>query len=1229
MNNPENMNIIKKLLILIFFTSCFFTSDSFAADFTIPNSSGEPIIIDISNLSLIQGIDVNVGEFADQPRPYRNEDTKSLVIFPPPASSSEKTIQISAGSSSVSKTVSYRSSPSGNLKISLLPDLQQARGGNSITKISDGRVVLIGGSKSLADAPIDTIEIFNPETGKNDFLKTPNDLNNAKLKIPRSQHTATYLGINEKPIGMISGPVEQILVVGGFSKDGLLQNTIEILEIKVGSLQGTSTLLSNKKSQLKKARIFHTASLLPDGRVLIIGGQGKINQNNLGALNSIEIYDPLAKSVQPLEFSLSVSRLLHSATTLQDGNILIAGGFTNEKQNEFGFGPATATSELIDVTNLAIRKVGALVNNQGVGGHSATLLTSGIVLIAGGNSDFFSASTNETVKGVSLGTIQFYNNQNETFNVVTNKVLGGNLELQSPRFLHKSVLLPSGALVIIGGLNIKPGLSTSDLIATPISVIEVIDPDLLNFSGGALAATLNSSIETSLGRILPSAILVTPKNKTQGFLSKTDSDNFVNSAIYFTGGFTNGSGKLPTKVSELIQIETNLGIEGRGITLIPEAVIKGSYLAELSVGLDKFSNVPSLKIEPQTINLSTSNNFTANIKVLSTNNQIILLKSEADPSSSIVVSPSLFQVGENISITRKDSSVQGVFEISFVSADPTKDFIGAKLKVNVSDTAKPFIATVPGFGVSLSNQEGSNSTKIQIKVFSQDGLKEFTSLPVTTPITATITDPSIANLGGTGISSVVGNLQTQFTVGAIKPGKTNINFSTTFPDILPVTLPLEISGTPTFSNTPIDIATLSDLINGGVEFSGVTKVDPTTISLEDLRLTNNTSLFPIYVPVNLTSSIDSSNQIGTFTIRPVFGVDLLTALPRTLVNKSGTGFREPSGIGSLAVAGIVPSDTTISPLAIIAFPDGLKSLSYDRDVTKNIDEKPGKLNQLTGVRDIKLFEFGTENKVPKIVAIKGSMVFVLDASDGEVETSSNLSGEGIELRLTKVDNNAAALVSVGQKGLDLVFPVTDSEPRVVNFSLPGNTKNVAVVEKIGNTTGPFAIACDGINTISIVNLLDVNDTIKTINTGSENEKISKIDYAGRFSVNGKLADVLVAVTERKILLFDLNNLVDIPAETTLEIKNQIHDLLVIDGISYLALGNGGILTVSIGSLVDKDNETKPEIAHFTKIKLSVIKSNGRQTTLTKPLNAKTLADSKPFLLSTGDGNDLTVIKVTP
>ena len=1223
------MNIpnIKKLLTSLLFLSCFLLLAScffsvFAADFIIPNSSGEPIIIDISDLNLTTGLDVSVGEFTDQPRTYRDLSTKSIAIFPPAGSDSERTIQIRAGSTTVTKTVSFRSSPDGNLKDSSLPDLHEARAGNTATKISDGRVVLIGGSKGLADTPVNSLEVFNPEVGRSDLLKTPDDSKKAKLQISRSQHTATYLGISSSPLGMISGPVEQILVTGGFSNNGLLESSIEIVEINVGSNQGVSTLLSSKKSKLKKARIYHTASLLPDGRVLIIGGQGRINKTNLGALNSLEIFDPVTKSVQVSSNSLSTSRLLHTSTILQNGNILIAGGFTNEKSNSFGLGPATDTAELINTKDFTIKKVGLL--KKSVGGHTATLLTNGLVLIVGGNNDLFAGLDGNIARGLSVGTIQYYSSSNETFKFVTNKSTEGNLDLQTARFLHQTVLLPNGNLAVIGGLNIKPGFSTEQFINTPVSKIEVLSPDLAA-SGDTLKVDQKAILETATGRILPTAVLVTPKNKTQGFLSPSDISKFVNCAVYVTGGFTNGFGKLPTKATDLLQIESNVGIEGRSIEVTPNAIIQGSYLDTLLVQIGEFSAVPSLKVEPQAVNLSSSNNFLSTAMVFSTNDQSLLLKPVVS-TDLIIVSPSLFQTGDNVTITRKDPSVQGQFDVSFVPASDINSFIPAKLTVNVSNSSMPFLVTVPPYGISLSVQEGFNIQPVQIKIFSEDGMTELTSVLPNTFITATIQDPEIANIIGTGISSVTGTIQTQFQIKAVKPGKTTLTFSINSTDILPISIPVQVSATPTFSSSTssIDNTVLDGLSTNGVSFSGTKNVNSTSFSLQDVIISINNSIFPIYVPINLQSSIDGSISPGLFTIRPIFGVDLLTALPRTFVNKGETNFRTPLIAEPTAIGGFVSSDIEKDPVAALASDDGLRTVTFVRD-NQNLTGSLSMLSNDFGVKELKFFKFGTDKKQTKIVLLKGSMISLIDAESGEQESSATLSGEGFELVLTEINNQTAAVVSVGTSGVDLVFPVTDAEPRVENSRVATNVKHITVVNKIGDKAGPYVVAYDDAKTISIRNLTSLNDPVQSIDTNGE--RFTKIDYAGKFLVNNKTTDVLICAGERSVTLFDLNNLTTIPVNEALKIKNKIEDLLVIDGTAYLALGDGGILALSVGGLID--NSKQAIITTFTKNKLTVVKASGKETFITKPLSANKLANAKPFLLSSGPNNNLTVIRVSP
>jgi len=68
------------------------------------------------------------------------------------------------------------------------------------------------------------------------------------------------------------------------------------------------------------SRYYHTATLLPDGRVLVSGGS-----NDSGALGSAEIYDPALGTWSPTP-SMSTARLGHTATLLQDGRVLVTGG---------------------------------------------------------------------------------------------------------------------------------------------------------------------------------------------------------------------------------------------------------------------------------------------------------------------------------------------------------------------------------------------------------------------------------------------------------------------------------------------------------------------------------------------------------------------------------------------------------------------------------------------------------------------------------------------------------------------------------------------------------------------------------------------------------------------------------------------------------------------------------------------------------------------------------------
>jgi hypothetical protein len=116
----------------------------------------------------------------------------------------------------------------------------------------------------------------------------------------------------------------------------------------------------------------HTATLLQTGEVLITGGA--VDALGLASGQSVEIFDP-ATGMFRGSTAMTSRRRLHSATMLPDGRVLIAGGYD-------GYGPLH-TAELYDPTTDTFTPTGNMVSPRG--GHDAILLGNGTVVIAGGS----------------------------------------------------------------------------------------------------------------------------------------------------------------------------------------------------------------------------------------------------------------------------------------------------------------------------------------------------------------------------------------------------------------------------------------------------------------------------------------------------------------------------------------------------------------------------------------------------------------------------------------------------------------------------------------------------------------------------------------------------------------------------------------------------------------------------------------------------------------------------
>jgi hypothetical protein len=140
------------------------------------------------------------------------------------------------------------------------------------------------------------------------------------------------------------------------------------------------------------ARAGHTATLLGSGQVLVVGGNG-VSGGTLTLLASAELYDPTVGTFAATG-SLTVARYNHTATLLTNGMALIAGGLDVV---------ALASAELYDPSAGTFTATGSMV--AGRDSHTATLLGNGEVLIAGGNGN---AASSTSSSGYVLASAELY-----------------------------------------------------------------------------------------------------------------------------------------------------------------------------------------------------------------------------------------------------------------------------------------------------------------------------------------------------------------------------------------------------------------------------------------------------------------------------------------------------------------------------------------------------------------------------------------------------------------------------------------------------------------------------------------------------------------------------------------------------------------------------------------------------------------------------------------------------
>lgn len=173
--------------------------------------------------------------------------------------------------------------------------------------------VLVIGGVDASETATGTAELYDAKI--NQWTSVTNDMAEA-----RRGHTATQF----RDPSAIKFPEQSILVVGGLDKSGVALSSAERYHCSWDEMtappMATATCARKSAASLHHARYGHTATLLSDGRVLIVGGQ-----DEKGPLDSVEMYD--AKNDMFVEVEpLSSLRTDHTATWLADGSVLVVGG---------------------------------------------------------------------------------------------------------------------------------------------------------------------------------------------------------------------------------------------------------------------------------------------------------------------------------------------------------------------------------------------------------------------------------------------------------------------------------------------------------------------------------------------------------------------------------------------------------------------------------------------------------------------------------------------------------------------------------------------------------------------------------------------------------------------------------------------------------------------------------------------------------------------------------------
>lgn len=296
--------------------------------------------------------------------------------------------------------------------------MTEARSASAATLLLDGHVLFTGGyncGPARADGVWASAELYDPTTGT--FSPT------GSMAAPRQQHTATRLTDGRVLIlgGMSGSPpatAGQVILASYETADvDAFLATAEVYDPDTRKFSKTGSMTTPHRG--------HTATLLADGRVLVVGNGGESSRSGVSA----DVYDPSTGTFSKTG-SMKTGRWLHTATLLPDGRVLIAGGRSPQDS-------VYRTAETFDPRTGRFSSTGSM--REGRQQQTATLLPDGRVLIAGG---YWSDGQKWRV----LASTEIYEPTTGKFGSIGS--------MGAPRESHAAVLLDDGRVLIASGDDI-------------------------------------------------------------------------------------------------------------------------------------------------------------------------------------------------------------------------------------------------------------------------------------------------------------------------------------------------------------------------------------------------------------------------------------------------------------------------------------------------------------------------------------------------------------------------------------------------------------------------------------------------------------------------------------------------------------------------------------------------------------------------------------------------------